>query len=684
MQELEERLKSYRYLFGGWLPGKEIGHGSFGRVYILQRADTFGIAMYSALKAIPILPTGAVTASRESLWSYVKDYYLPEVELMNRLRGEPHVVRLEDYAIYEIHADDGKRIGCDLLIRMELLDTLENQLRENTVSLDSPALARRVATDIAQALTACHKQNILHRDINPGNIFCDPLGSYKLGDFGIAKRLEGTMDAHTRIGTEMYVAPEVRDSASTSYNELADIYSLGLVMYQLLNGGLLPFFEKNMNREQRRQAMNRRFSGEALPMPRTTDRRLAAIARKAAAFDPEQRYQTAEELLHAIQDVELEERTEQLRTARFPVPALPKQPMETESACSLLDILWNSVGLSVVDTMEVRHMRRLLAGGTAQTTASDQPEAPGSKGELTREKANKLPVFSPHLSFLSVNRLNLTGWDSIADRAFYQRGDLCEVTIQVRTIGKQVFAQCKGLERVTLTGTEEIDNGAFEGCAKLLACELPDTLQRLGESTFATCSALQTVTIPSNLHVLERRTFSSCAHLSRIAFPPRLTTIGAEAFSHSGLVECNLPESVNQMDKRVFSGCHALNTVTLPTYLSDIPDGCFVNCSRLREIALPKCLQTVGDHAFQGCQALTRVVLPEGTRRIGTGAFMGCDKLTEIVVPGTVESFGTEAFGHVGGLFKGALALGRFTVVTPKDSPAWHYCKQNSIKVRER
>lgn len=156
----------------------------------------------------------------------------------------------------------------------------------------------KLGSDICEALICHEKSRIIHRDIKPSNIFVDVYGNFKLGDFGIARQMERTQSTLSQKGTEMYMAPEVRYGESgSSYN--VDLYSLGLVMYRLLNGNRMPFepADKEMiSFQEREDALARRLRGEKLPLPAKADPALGRIIVKACEADRNKRYQNAEEM----------------------------------------------------------------------------------------------------------------------------------------------------------------------------------------------------------------------------------------------------------------------------------------------------------------------------------------------------------------------------------------------------
>ena len=298
---MEERLHSYEPLFGGWRLQGEIGSGSYARVYRVTHSNSFGLEFQSALKAIEIIPEGKME-NPDSLRQLVRDEYISEVNLLGTMRGISNIVSYEDHAIMEI-MDGDQLIGYDLLIRMELLQSLEEILRDGDAGVKTAAGVRRIGMDLCRGLARCHRVGILHRDIKPKNIFRNQFGDYKLGDFGIARHLEGTMYARTRIGTELYAAPEITDKNSQKYGVKADLYSLGLVLYYIANDCCLPFITPDLPRSQWHEAVKRRSSGESFPPPAGVDRALGEVICRACAYRPEDRFESAQEMYHALQTV---------------------------------------------------------------------------------------------------------------------------------------------------------------------------------------------------------------------------------------------------------------------------------------------------------------------------------------------------------------------------------------------
>ena len=293
-------------LWPGWETARVIGRGSFGTVYEIRR-DVFGQPEYAALKVISIpqnpgeieemYSSGYDARSITDTFKSHLRTIVGEYSLMRKMNGSSHIVSCDDVRCLQ-HADG---IGWDIYIKMELLTPLAKALPDTV----SEHTVIQLARDLCAALVLCKKHDILHRDIKPQNIFLSPNGDYKLGDFGIAKTVERTAGG-TRIGTYKYMAPEVFHNQP--YGSAADIYSLGLVLYWLLNRRRMPFMPlppAAMTAAADEQAHVRRLSGEPIPAPVDGSDGLKRIVLKACAYSPEQRYASAAEMLEDLNQLRI-------------------------------------------------------------------------------------------------------------------------------------------------------------------------------------------------------------------------------------------------------------------------------------------------------------------------------------------------------------------------------------------
>lgn len=294
---IQSRSHQYGTVFENWQILELLGQGSGGKtaVFRLKRIDSN--RGQSALKVINLIEE---RGDYDSMPAHLRKEYeaarddckgsaLQEVWLMDDFQGNTNIVDYLDHKFVDWTDDDG--FGCDMLIRMELLKDLRSEIRSGKAYSEEDVI--KIGCDICQALILCHGNDILHRDIKPENIFVNRNGNYKLGDFGISRIISNApmSMASTSIGTLEYAAPE---QTSGKYDKRVDIYSLGLVLYELSNQCHLPFASSFYVRPSE---VNMRMAGVPLPPPVKASKELAAIILKACAYKADDRYQTANELL---------------------------------------------------------------------------------------------------------------------------------------------------------------------------------------------------------------------------------------------------------------------------------------------------------------------------------------------------------------------------------------------------
>lgn len=292
-----------------WKVVKKVGEGSFGKVYKCER-DEYGINSVCAIKkiSIPQSPSelesvkfeGFSEAAAKSYFEDIVKDFSNEIKMMLMLKGASNIVSVENYKIVE----KKDTIGWDIYIRMEFLTSFIKF--SAGLEFKEPSV-KRFGLDLCNALEICSRKGIIHRDIKPDNIFVDDYGNYKIGDFGVAKRLEGTVGLMSKKGTYAYMAPEV--FKDEPYDARADIYSLGMVMYKLLNRNRDPFIsleKQYVSLEERTESFNRRKSGEELPAPVDASPEMAKVILKACAFKAEDRYKDAKEFRKALQALDID------------------------------------------------------------------------------------------------------------------------------------------------------------------------------------------------------------------------------------------------------------------------------------------------------------------------------------------------------------------------------------------
>ncbi|MBN1510451.1 MAG: serine/threonine protein kinase [Phycisphaerae bacterium] len=243
---------------------RAVGRGGFGEVY-------YAIS----------------DGGREVALKYLREN--PQVEL----RGVSHCINLKSPHLVTIF-DVRKNADGEYFIIMEYVGgpSLRDLLvaEPNGLGVQKAAFFLR---ELAKGLSYLHDRGIVHRDLKPGNVFYDD-GYVKIGDYGLSKFISVSRHSvqTTSVGTVHYMAPEV---GSGHYSRGIDIYALGVMLYEMLLGRV-PFEGGSMG-EVLMKHLTAQPSVDELPEP------FAHVIRKALAKDPNERYQTVDEMVQEIFDV---------------------------------------------------------------------------------------------------------------------------------------------------------------------------------------------------------------------------------------------------------------------------------------------------------------------------------------------------------------------------------------------
>ncbi len=325
MADLNQRLMKYNEetFFGQWrLDGATpdaalLGKGSFGRVYSVYREerDSSGhMSRYTAaIKVIPIEEATCIRAKdadrdkewKQSVLNKELKVVQREIEIMRKLEGESNIAYFQNSRI--VRRTDTELECWDVLICMEKLQVLRKNLKELGLTPGSHQYLMRVLyiwKEMGAALRVCEKNSILHTDIKPDNVFYAPgPDHYKLSDFGTSI-VANTFKEGIFHGTYEYVAPEMYHRQGG--DSRVDMYSLAVMIYELLNNNELPLQQGN-NREAAWKA--RLEALKPVPPLKNVPQDVNAVLLRCLDADPKRRYASCSDLADVTTELYLRHKT---------------------------------------------------------------------------------------------------------------------------------------------------------------------------------------------------------------------------------------------------------------------------------------------------------------------------------------------------------------------------------------
>ena len=631
-----EYYKKYEPFFGKWTLGRQLGAGSYGRVFEILRTDPLnGTVYHGAMKAITIPSSpeelqslmeedgldhqGASTYFRQAVLALNQ-----EIALMNKVKGHSNIVSYEDHDVIE-HSDG---IGWDILIRMELLTPISQYFKQfDTVP---PREVVRLGIHLCRALEVCAKYNIIHRDIKPANIFLSDTGDYKLGDFGVARTASASAAASTFAGTVNYMAPEV--FRREKYTASVDTYSLGLVMYQLLNANRMPFYPpypQPMTALEKERAHDRRLAGEPLPPPVNADPQLAAVVLKACAPAPADRFADPTQMRRALE-------------------ALSDAPAQPDAAGDATV----RAAAPVQTPADGERTTRLFAGQTtppqpAPAAAARTPQpAPDSNATLylfaeqekqrqEAERARRLQQEQERQQQEQERRLQFEQQEQ------QRQQQLNEKRRQAELARQQAQAQAEAARKAAApapapapapvkTGEPTLSRrkmlGILGGAAALAL------VGGAGYAVYSSASSAASESVAASSAASKPVDKNSCGDglTWNISDAGVLTIRGSGTITGTPWTE--FADRVTAIDLQA----------SVPT----IPPYCFTQFTSLTSVTLPEGLQTIGSYSFYCCVSLTFVSVPDGVTAIGNYAFGNCNSLSSVSIPDSVQKIYRGAFNH--------------------------------------
>lgn len=213
------------------------------------------------------------------------EYFTEEADFIESVKELDEISNYLDVYVQ----DNQNKKTCDLYIFTEELTSLEELMKTKTFAEDEVV---DFGIQMSEMLETLEAKNIFHGNISPKNIFVTADGRYKIGGF---------TDFEGKIADTSFVAPEVYKQENVDYT--TDIYSVGIIMYAMCNGGKIPFESDSCDRKN---ACEERFSGKAVTAPSNGDEKLKSVIVIACQPNNANRWKNAGNIKNALTSIKAE------------------------------------------------------------------------------------------------------------------------------------------------------------------------------------------------------------------------------------------------------------------------------------------------------------------------------------------------------------------------------------------
>lgn len=425
-----------------------------------------------------------------------------------------------------------------------------------TEYVDGETLAHRMAdksrpqvniqktfTQLLQCLGYLHSRQVIHLDLKPDNILLTRVGdNVKLIDLGFCytDSFDLTMGRNA-----VYSAPE-QQQADGRPDHRSDLYAAGRLLADLCQ-----------------------------IYPEQDNRQLQRVIARSTATDPNDRYQSAEEMLA---DVEASAHTGMrwYRSLRWLIPL----------AAVLLAGCWM--------------WSRTDASPAVRTFALAQDNP------LYR-------ILSDDSLTCSVCGIHIIGPDS--NMMVYSQAKYSGRTYSVIEVADSAFCQSQQLRSLSIgEGVRSIGIDACYECRNLVSVSLPSTLTTLHDGAFSSCHRLREILLPPHLSSIGHGAFVGTYALRHITIPEGITCLPTDCFVSSGIESISLPSTLRVLERGVFFDCRHLRAVTLPASIERIGEYCFLHCDSLRQVTILAPTPPAITNVFADTTGLRRTLfVPKGS-----------------------------------------------------------------------
>lgn len=525
---------------------QQIDNGSYGVVYLVKNKETDEDFAAKVLK-------------KKSDDAEAVQMLNKEIKIL-MLCQHPSVVGFYGFSTVDFYGKSNFTLFFQYCQYGSLGDILE-KVRNGTCDIVYTNTQRQIILiGIARGLKYLHQRRVIHRDLKPDNILVDSNYYPHITDFGLSQYFEDyepCISQSVGCGTPVYMAPEVYKGET--YTSKADIYSFGLIMYEVVTDappypektsmfqlmsdverGVRPKFTVPVKKSIRdliekcwdEQPDNRPTAAEIFSMlAYGTDAVLGD------ADDDKHRFHLEDvdelEVQDYIEFVKDDERDDKevgvpMKTIQDLNEKIDRMQARVESLQHLKDGKGGSGDESVLILKKIEEERQLLSQGNDAKVAKLEREVRSLKKE-------RKEIFD---RFDSI--------DQQMKKRFNQVDSRFKILMSCMT---SVVIPCD---------MSQIPYAAFMNCTKLERVTFPESVTVIGNSAFFGCTALRDVALPESVTTIDKYAFAGCSSLKKIVIPPSVKNVGRSAFKHCvSLTKVKVSPST-AFGESVFRGCKSL------------------------------------------------------------------------------------------------------------------------------
>lgn len=647
--------------FGDYVVERLLGKGGMGAVYLVRAPD-------GSYYAIKVMFSGRMTHD-------LRRRFAREAEFSMKIRHKNLI------SVYDVGEDPDTGL-CYIIMDYMPGGTLSDRIRDlGKMSVDE---AVKVIMQIASALDVAHKSGLVHRDVKPDNIMFAADGTPKLADLGVAKFDDDrrTMVTLTGmiIGTPAYMSPE-QLMDSHKIDARADIYSLGVVLYEMLAG------KRPNSGSTAVELLAKAIRGEPLPDIRKicpeVSAAIAYVLSRMCAPKPEDRPATsvaAAQLLHEAATGKL---VIPKKPPGFSVVLAAGSDAKRKRTIAVAFVMAGLAAFLVIGLLGISYAVHKYYSGEPERSKTQMAEG-GARLPSPANNPNGVVAQAGADGVGENAKVAATGNRQLSELRRERNVTAGRHVRSAKVDGTTWFYTLKGGEAMIWRGhhaySEEIKPAfepddaehvvvpskldgykvssigslAFVRCSRMKSVVIPEGVRCLGVQAFCGCRALESVKLPFTLDIIDRKVFEKCESLESVDIGEcpyvtgcsfncsKLARVSVAKTNHEYLDVngCLLSSSRREL---VFFPRTARSVVLLPASVEEIGEGAFICCNSLKKVTIRGKVKKVGALAFAACRNLESVEFL-GVNEIEDRVFANCPNLKSVSFPSCLVKLGTLLF----------------------------------------